>query len=308
MNSVQPHSLSVVVATARAVEGFLRARMRERDDLLLARYASRLGPASSGAALVTASGRVLLDPRGSCLDLAEIPPGGGALVLPSGAEAIAEPVDDGQVYVVHPRHARSVPARPLLELRLLGDAAPEVCCDGMPLRLRPRHVELLTLLVLHPVRLSADTLCTELYGDEGHPASIRVEMSRLRKLLPGAIEPGGYRLTCDVDADVKHVRALLGRNAVRDAAEAYPGPLLPESSAPGIERARDELDRWLRQAVITSEEPDALWAWVRSRSGEHDLVAWLRLLAALEYTDPRRSLAVARTYALRRSTGDVAGV
>jgi hypothetical protein len=306
MNSVQPHSLSVVVATARAVEGLLRARMRERDGLLLARYASRLGPASSGAALVTASGRVLLDPRGSCLDLAALPPGGGAFVLPSGTEAIAEPVDDGQVYVVHPRHARSTPTRPLLELRLLGDDAPEVRCDGTLLHLRPRHVELLTLLMLHPVRTSADVLCAELYGDDGHPASIRVEMSRLRKLLPGAIEPDGYRLTCDVDADVRHVRALLGRNAVRDAAEAYPGPLLPESTAPGIERAREELDSWLRQAVITSEDPDALWAWVRSPSGEHDLVAWRRLLAALEYTDPRRSLSVVRIAALRRSLEDVA--
>jgi hypothetical protein len=156
--------------------------------------------------------------------------------------------------------------------------------------------------------VSADVLCAELYGDAGHPASIRVEMSRLRKLLGGSVEPEGYRLTCDVDTDVLRLRALLERNAVREAAEAYPGPLLPDSSAPGVERARDELDGWLRQAVITSDDADALWAWARSPSGEYDLLAWRRLLAALDYTDPRRSRAVARTAALRRSFGDVAAM
>ena len=129
-------------------------------------------------------------------------------------------------------------------------------------------MELLTLLTLHRAPVSADVLCAELYGDDGHPASIRVEMSRLRKLLPGAIEPDRYDLTCDVDSDLKHVRALLGHNAVGDAAAAYPGPLLPDSAAPGIESAREELDDWLRQAVLTSGDADALWAWVHSRSGE----------------------------------------
>ena len=102
---------------------------------------------------------------------------------------------------------------------------------------------------------------------------------------------------------MRHVRALLDRDAVREAAEAYPGPLLPDSVAPGIERARDELEGWLRQAVLTSDDADALWAWVRSPSGDSDLLAWQRLLAALDYTDPRRSLAVARTRALRQELG-----
>jgi hypothetical protein len=125
-------------------------------------------------------------------------------------------------------------------------------------------------------------------------------MSRLRKLLPGCIEPESYQLTCDVDSDMEHVESLLKRGAVREAAAAYPGPLLPTSSAPGIETAREDLDGWVHQAVITSDDAEALWAWVSSKSGEQDLVAWRRLLAALDYTDARRSLAVARTAALRR--------
>jgi hypothetical protein len=200
----------------------------------------------------------------------------------------------------------SQPARPRLELRVLGDEPPEVRLDGVVQRQRPRHVEMLTILALHRGRLSADVMCAELYGDNGHPASVRVEMSRLRRLLSGILEYEGYGLTGPVDSDVRRVRALLDRGAVRDAAQAYPGPLLPGSAAPFIERARDELEGWMRQAVVTSEDADALWAWVRSSSGTSDLLAWQRLLAELKYTDPRRSLAVARIRALRAEFG-VAG-
>jgi hypothetical protein len=307
ISGVNPFSLSVVTATARAVEEFLRGRLRERDDRLRTRYGGLLGPESAGAALVTGSGRVLLDPRQRWSpSVPAIPARGGTFALPSGAEAIAEPIEDDDVYVVRLRRTPLRPQRPLIQLRVLGDEAPQVRLDGTVLRLRPRHIALLTLLVLHRGRLSANHLCAELYGDAGHPASIRVEMSRLRKLLPGAVEPEGYRLICEVDSDVKHVRALLGRNAVREAAAAYPGPLLPDSDAPGIVRARAELDDWLRQAVIASEDADALWEWVRSPSGVDDLLAWRRLLAALDYTDARRSLAVARTAALRRASLAVA--
>jgi hypothetical protein len=162
---------------------------------------------------------------------------------------------------------------------------------------------MLTILALHRGHLNADAMCAELYGDDGHPASVRVEMSRLRRTLPGVLEPGGYRLLGAVESDFRHVRALLDRNAVCEAAQAYPGALLPDSVAPAIQRAREELDGWLRQAAITSDDADALWAWVRSSSGDSDLLAWQRLLSALEYTDARRSRAVARTRALRQEFG-----
>jgi GAF domain-containing protein len=302
---VNPLSLAVVVATARAVEELLRGQLHERDDHLRARYAERLGPASAGAALVTGTGRILLDPgqRWSRVARLAIPAGGGVVALPSGIEAIAEPIAEDDVYVVR-QNSRSVrPARPRLELRVLGDEPPEVRVDDVVLPLRPRHVEMLTILALHRGHLNADVMCAELYGDHGQPSSVRVEMSRLRRLLPDTLEPEGYGLTGPITSDVRRVRALLDRGAVRDAAEAYPGPLLPGSVAPGIERARDELEGWIRQAVITSDDADALWAWVRSSSGRSDLLAWQRLLAALDYTDPRRSLAVARTRALRQEFG-----
>jgi hypothetical protein len=303
---VNPLSLAVVVATARAVEEVLRGRLHERDDRLRTRYGELLGPAAAGAALVTGTGRILLDPgqRWTRVALEAIPAGGGVLVLPHGIEAIAEPVADDDVYVVRQNNRSARAARaPRLELRVLGDEPAVVSLDGVAVRLRPRHVEMLTILALHRGHLNAEVMCAELYGDGGHPASVRVEMSRLRRLLPGTLESEGYRLTGPVESDVRRVRTLLDRGAVRDAAEAYPGPLLPGSIAPCIEKARDELEGWLRQAVITSGDADTLWAWVRSSSGASDLLAWQRLLAALEYTDSRRSLAVARTRALREEFG-----
>jgi hypothetical protein len=51
--------------------------------------------------------------------------------------------------------------------------------------------------------------------------------------------------------------------------------------------------------VLTSDEQSALWAWAQSPSGGDDALAWQRLLAGLDYIDPRRSLAAARLAAIR---------
>ena len=123
---------------------------------------------------------------------------------------------------------------------------------------------------------------------------MRVEVSRLRKLLGPWIDTDRYRLTCDVETDVRRVEGLLRAGAVREAAEAYPGPLLPDSEAPGSSTRASSSTRWLRQAVMTSDDPDALWAWVHAPTGRDDIGAWKRLLAPLEFRDPRRSLCAAR--------------
>jgi hypothetical protein len=128
---------------------------------------------------------------------------------------------------------------------------------------------------------------------------VRLQVFRLRKLLGPWIETGPYRLSMDVESDVAHVRGLLDRGAVREAAERYEAPLLPDSEAPGIVRDRDALEAWVRHAVMTTDDVEALWAWAGSASGRDDLAAWKRLLANLDYGDPRRSLAASRVGALR---------
>ncbi len=128
---------------------------------------------------------------------------------------------------------------------------------------------------------------------------MRVEVSRLRKLLGPWIDVERYRLTCDVETDVRRIEGLLAAGAVREAAEAYTGPLLPTSEAPGVVRERERLDTWLHHAVMTAGDPEALWAWVTSPTGTDDAGAWKRLLAQLDFHDPRRSLAAANLAGLR---------
>src|SRR3954454_23379008 len=146
---------------------------------------------------------------------------------------------------------------------------------GAGSRCAPGSPGVLPLLSAHPEGLSAESLCAHLHGDGGSPSSVRVEVSRLRKVLgPGALDTDHYRLTCALESDARSVECLLQRGAVREAAEAYTGPLLPDSEAPGVVEERERLESWLHQAVMTADDVEALWAWVLTAHGTEDLPAW----------------------------------
>ena len=283
-STVQPHSLAVATATAQAVEAWLRLEMQEHDLRLRARYGDRVAVAPGSRALVTPNGRPITDVPASwgTTGRLAIPPGGGRLTLPSGelARSRSRSARRRSCSSSAPRSAsRGRPTRPLVRLQLLGRERALLEVNGASTELRPRLGEILALLCAHPEGRSADALCADLHGDEGRAASVRVEVSRLRKLLGPWIDTERYRLTCDVETDVRRVEGLLRAGAVREAAEEYPGPLLPGSEAPAIVEAREQLDAWLRQAVMTANDPEALWAWVNAASGRDDLGAWKRLLA-----------------------------
>ena len=304
-STVHPHSLAVVTATALAVETSLRLDMQEHDLRLRARYGHQVAAAPDSRALVTPTGRPITEVPASWAAKGRlvIPPGGGRLRLASGEVAIAESVGPSEeAFLVR---ADTGPtrraARPLAHLQLLGRERALLDVDGHTTELRPRLGEILALLCAHPEGLSAEALCADLHGDQGRAASVRVEVSRLRKLLGPWIDTDRYRLTCVVETDVRRVEGLLRTGAAREAAEEYPGPLLPRSEAPAIVDAREQLDAWVRQAVMTSGDADALWAWVNAPSGRDDLGAWLRLLSHLDFRDPRRSLCASRVGELRRS-------
>jgi hypothetical protein len=306
-STVHAHSLAVAAATAQAVEASLRLRMQEHDDRLRARYGSHVAAAPSARALVAPTGRMLTaaPPAWGDVRRLAIPPGGGRLTLPSGAAAVAEPLAaaSGEVYVVRAvRSGIDRDVRPVLKLAFLGRRRAALEMADRRVELRPRLGEIVALLCASPEGMSAERLCADLHGDTGSPSGVRVEVSRLRKLLGPWIDTERYRLTCDVETDTRRLEGLLRAGAVREAAEAYgAGPLLPESEAPGIVRERDRLEGWLRQAVMTTDDPEALWAWAQSPSGAEDLHAWKRLLSRLEFRDPRRSLASSHVARLRRT-------
>jgi len=300
-DTVHPSSLACAVATAQAVEAHLRCLLQERDARLRSRFEERLGGGGQHA-LVTPSGRVIAgDEDGwTGAERLVVPAGGGEMVLPSGVPAFAEPVGHEEAFVLRAAEGgHATQRRPLVKLHVLGRDHADVTIDGHAVHLGRRHTEILALLSARPAGMTAEELACDLYGDSGQPGTVRVTMHRLRKLLGQWIATEPYRLTLDVESDVARIRGLLDRGDARAAAEAYGGLLLPHSEAPGVAREREDLDRWLRQAVLTCEDGRALWAWTQTPSGEDDALAWKRLLGQLDYSDPRRSLAAARVSALR---------
>ena len=302
MATVHPHSMAVATATAQAVETELRLRMHDRDSRLSSLFDARGAADRSSRALVTSSGRVIASRPSEWLGdvRLQIPLGGGEVTLPGGVPGLAEPVRYEDVYVVRAvGAARRGTGGGVLSVRLLGRDRAEVEFRGRRFALRQRQSELIALLCAHPEGLGSDELSGALYGQGGNPGSVRVEISRLRKLLGHCIETERYRLTCGVSSDVARVYGLLSRGSIRDAAAQYAGPLLPRSTAPGIVRERDALEAWMRKAVMSAGDQEALWAWLQAPTGTRDLAGWQRLLATLGFSDPRRSLAAARVAQLR---------
>ena len=307
MSTVHPHSMAVATATAQAVEAQLRCQMLDRDGRLLARYGDHLGVGAEPRALVTPSGRVIASQPLGWLPLERLmlPPGGGELPISPERSLVAEVLGRDEAYVVRAssdaarRHSVGTSPGALLGLKLLGRDRAEAELSGRQLQLRLRHSEIITLLCSHPAGLTSEELSEELYGDPDRTGGIRVEISRLRKLLGECIQTDRYRLRSGVSSDFGVVCALLNRGDVREAASRYPGPLLPSSQAPGVVRQREALESWLRQSVMSCSDREALWEWLQTPSGARDLAAWQRLLANLPFQDPRRSLAASRVGQLR---------
>lgn len=319
--AAHPFALTCAVATAEAAEARLRDLMHERDARLRARFEERVGQARGACALATPSGRVIAagggweraEPgerngqaaRGGQAEQSEryervtVAPGGGELLLPSGARAFAEPLGHGEAFLLRACDGVRGARRPLLKLCLLGRDQGLVEAGGRPLTLTRRQTEILALLTARPAGMTSEQLAADLYGDDGQPGAARVQVHRLRRALGRWVDTDPYRLGAEVESDVARLQGLLDRGAAREAAERYAGPLLPRSEAPGVVRERERLEAWLRQAVMTADDPEARWAWVQTPSGDDDAPAWKRLLAELEFHDPRRSLAAARLRSLR---------
>jgi hypothetical protein len=195
---------------------------------------------------------------------------------------------------------------PLPVLEALGRERGSARLGQRTVQLTRRHTELLVLLAGHPNGMTTEEIAYGLYGDPGRPASVRTGLCRVRKGLEPWIYTERNRVKLEIDADFLVVGRLLRAGRVVEAARLYTAPLLPRSEAPGVVEARDQLDAWVRSAVMTSNDQEALWRWLKSDSGADDALAWKRLLAQLDFADPRRSLTVSRLGQLRNALGRAA--
>ncbi len=158
---------------------------------------------------------------------------------------------------------------------------------GTPMRLSPRHSEIVLLLASAPRGLSGDELAVLLYEDDGGESTLRAELNRLRHLLGTDLLPSRpYRLAATLSGDWLAVQAMLAAGDVRGAAGAYRGPLLPRSIAPGVSRLRTDMHDAVRRAILASGAPDLMSTWTRSAWGADDYQMWQAQRAALKPGSP----------------------
>ncbi|XVQ06794.1 GAF domain-containing protein [Spirillospora sp. CA-255316] len=186
-----------------------------------------------------------------------------------------------------------LPAVAGVRLNCLGAA--ELLYEGTPARVRPRQLEILTLLALEPRGFTPERLRDAVYGERPISANtLKAEVSHLRSAIGGGITNLRYALTSPVTCDATDLLDALRTGDTATAVHLYRGPLLPESSAPGIVQWREHLAVGVRTAVLTSDRADHAL-----RFGEHvphDVTVHEHALGLLAPDDPRRAVAAARLH------------
>lgn len=219
--------------------------------------------------------------------------GGDHLATPQSLALVRATARAAEAFLL----AGAAPAEPdVLHVAALGRDEAQLRIGGRRIRLGRRHSELLVLLTEHPEGRTGEQLGLDLYGDDRlHPVTLRAELSRLRRALgEDVLDSRPYRLRPAVRADFRTVTELLERGDPAGALQAYAGPLLPGSDAPGVARLRRLLDGQLRAAVLATADAGLLAAWTATPAGAGDLAAWQALARALPPGAPRRPLALAR--------------
>lgn len=198
--------------------------------------------------------------------------------------------------------SRTPPRPAALRLEALGRNEAILRADGRDIQLNRRHSEVLFLLATSPQGMTGEQLAMALYDDFASQTTLRVELTRLRRIIGDLLRSRPYRLASPVSADYLDVRAALHRGDVTGAVAGYTGSLLPRSEAPGVLEQRQWLDTQLRSAVIASADPQVLQSW-SEQFGFEDLEPWERLVTVLPAGSGRRAAALARVRQLRADYG-----
>ncbi|MGB3372785.1 MAG: transcriptional regulator [Rhodococcus sp. (in: high G+C Gram-positive bacteria)] len=189
-------------------------------------------------------------------------------------------------------------------LEVLGSGKPGVVRSSGRVSLSQRHAEILLLLADHPEGLSSDHLAVLLDEHELDSVTIRAEMSRLRKAFGSAgLASRPYRLVGELNSDVGDIRRALDRGDVEAALRIYTGPVLPGSSAPGIEEIREELRSRVQAALLRAGDPVLLAQWTSSIHGRTDVIAWEAYRATLSSDSALYDQVSARLSHLDRQLG-----
>ena len=303
--------LGLVRATARTLETELSRRLAIRDLQTLEAHFHQLSSPPDGAALVGPSGRVLAASSGfGATNLSGLTGSDDLLGHRSeGRRLVVEPIGVRGYFVARFVEGDDAPLPRPLRLQALGRDCAQLDIDGRELRLGPRHSEIVMLLTASEEGLTTETLSVALSSQSLSPTTIRVDINRLRAQLgEGLPAARPYHLLRAVRSDWSAVADLLAERRTADALNAYPGPLLPHSQAPGIIRMRQQLHQSLRQAVLASYDAKLVAQWLDTPWGTDDAVGWDTLAGLYQEGSPRRAQATARADAARRRASEADAV
>ena len=178
-------------------------------------------------------------------------------------------------------------------VRLTCLGAEQAIRKGVPLPLRPRQLEILTLLALEPGGYAPERLREAVYGDRPVTAStFTAEISHLRRALDGGVATRRYTLTTPVSCDAADVLRALENGDTDTALRWYRGPLLSWSEAPGIAEWRTRLEVAVREAVLASARPEHALRY--GERDPYDVEVHEHALSLLGPRDTRRAIAAGR--------------
>ncbi|MFY9713367.1 MAG: GAF domain-containing protein [Microbacterium sp.] len=175
----------------------------------------------------------------------------------------------------------------------------EAASEESVIELSARHAAILLMLAVHRQGLSAERLAELVYGPDISVDTLRPEMVRLRKVLerhaPGLVpDSRPYRLPIVLETDAQDVLSLLDRGAHRVALTAYRGPVLPESTSPGVEEFRESVRAALHEVMLSEASLDVLLAYAEIPEGQNDAATLRLALEMLPARSPKRAALVAR--------------
>jgi len=202
-----------------------------------------------------------------------------------------------------PRRPAGPAPRPAPRLVVLGRDRALLSLPTGRLELSLRHSELLLLLAEASVAgegRTAEQLAAEVHRGDAAAVTVRAELSRLRRLVgPQLVGSRPYRLLGRLDTDLDTVRRLLGRGAVGEALQTYPGAVLPRSQAPGVAVGRERVAALLRQGVLRSGRPELLVRYASLPEARDDADVWRACLERIPPGSPHRATAAANLLRLR---------
>jgi hypothetical protein len=177
--------------------------------------------------------------------------------------AFARSISTSLVRLPQPRTPTAVELDAGRGLRLQVLGRPTLTDGDVPLMVTPRQAEILLALALHPAGLTLDALHAVVYGDAPvAPATLKAEISRLRRVVGGALASRPYRLTTEVTVDALDVLAAVRQGNVAEAVRRFVAPVLPDAEAPVAVELRTRLEVAVRRLVLDGRcvEPAVLLA------------------------------------------------